>query len=68
MKEKKTILHKKEHKALFLYQWGSKTEFVIATLDGKDLNKVVGDVVDGWYSGKYFTDIVKASKYFEENY
>ena len=69
MKETKTILYKKEGKAIFIYQWGSeKVEFVVATLHNADLSKKVGEVVSGWYSGVYFNDITRAVEFFNKRY
>ena len=57
--EQKIIIAKHNNRALFLYrkEWSEfviETNFVIATLQNKDITKHIGQQVDDWSFGHYF--------------
>ena len=62
MEETKIVLAVKGESALYLFQSGEKTEFVVAYTDGP---VSVGDYVEGWTSGHYFWTLEDAVEYFK---
>ena len=62
MEETKIVLAVKGESALYLYQCGEKTEFVVAYTNGP-VN--VGDYVESWTSGHYFWTLEDAVEYFK---
>ena len=65
MTEKKILLHKYGADGLFLYiKQDGRVEYVVAYLKK---NAQVGDDVNSWYQGKYFTNLYDAVDYFKFN-
>lgn len=61
--EEKIILDVKKDIGLYLFKRPNRVEYVVAYING---DCKVGDYVESWISGHYFSDLKSATKYFRE--